>query len=78
MFRKGAVKYQPVLPGFQRHGRFLGHLGLQLLHLGGGQVGRVGNDEVQFPLRQALPVVEQVPLHGPRRPLFQRRDGILL
>ena len=26
----------------------------------------------------ALPVVEQVPLHGPRRPLFQRRDGILL
>ena len=41
VFREGTVKYKAVLPRCQRHGRFLCHFGLQLPHLGSGQVGRV-------------------------------------
>ena len=63
MLRQRTVEHKAVLPGFQRHGRLLRHLGLQLLHLGGGQVGRVGDDELQLPLRQRFPVGEQVALH---------------
>ena len=63
MLCQRTVEHKTVLPGFQRHGRLLCHLGLQLLHLGGGQVGRVRDDEFQLPLRQRLPVGEQVALH---------------
>ena len=63
MFRDRAVKYQSVRTGLQCHRRFPRHLGLQLLHLGGGQVGRVGYDQIQFSFRQSLPVGEQIPQH---------------
>ena len=71
MLRQRPVEYKAVLPGFQRHSRLLRHLGLQLLHLGGGQVGRVRDDEFQLPLRQGFPVGEQVALHR-----LHRVDGL--
>ena len=72
MFREGTVKYKAILPRCQRHGRFLRHFGLQLPHLGRGQVGRVGHDEVQLPFRQSLPIGEQISLHrGQMQPIGQ-------
>ena len=63
MLCKGTVKHKAVLPRFQRHGRFLRHLRLQVPHFLGGEVGRVGYDQIKLPFRQALPVGEQVALH---------------
>ena len=63
MFRDGLIKYETVFPGFQCHGRLFGHFGLQFAHLLRCQVGRVRDDEVELPLRQALPVGEEVTLH---------------
>ena len=63
MLCKGTVKHKAVLSCFQRHGRFLCHLRLQVPHLLGGEVGRVGYDQIKLPFRQALPVGEQVALH---------------
>ena len=71
MFRDRAVKYQPIFPGFQSHCRFLRHLRLQVLHLGGGQVGRIGHDKVKFSLGQRLPVGEQIAHHRRRRLMMQ-------
>ena len=63
MLCKGTVKHKAVLSCFQRHSRFLRHLRLQMPHLLGGEVGRVGYDQIKLPFRQALPVGEQVALH---------------
>ena len=67
MLRKGPVEHKAVIPRFQCHGRFLRHLRLQMPHFLRRQVRRVGHDQVQLPFRQALPVGEQVPLHGLHR-----------
>ena len=67
MLRKGPVEHKTVIPCFQCHGRFLRHLRLQMLHFLRRQIRRVGHDQVQLPFRQALPVGEQVPLHGLHR-----------
>ena len=63
MFRDGPVKYESVVPGLQRHGRLFRHLGLQLPHLLRRQVGRIGDDEIQLPFGQGLPVGKEVALH---------------
>ena len=63
VFRNGPVKFQAILPRRQSHGRFPGGFGLKMFHLLSGQIGRVGDDEIQLPLRQGLPIGEEIPCH---------------